>query len=545
MKKLLFVFLTFFCVSWVMGQDVNVTFSVDMSEYTEPFTTAYVSGSLNGWAGDANPLSDDDGDGIWTGTIPLAPGTYEYKFTLDNFAVQENFAPGGSCTLTTGEFTNRLIAVEGDTAVCFNWNSCAACGTMVEPADVTFSVDMSEYTEPFTTVFVSGSLNGWAGDANPLSDDDGDGIWTGTITLDPGNYEYKFTLDNFAVQENFSPGGTCTLTTGEFTNRLIAVEGDTTVCFAWNSCTPCGVVIEPAEVTFSVDMNGFNETFMTAYVSGTINGWSGDANPLSDEDGDGIWTGTITLDPGTYEYKFTLDNWTFQENFDPGGTCTLTTGDFTNRVIEVTGDTTFCYVWDGCDPCGDDMMNEKNCGLVLDFETMETTTDFQYFGSDIDGTLNNTIDNPNPSGINTSAKVAEYVKPANSEVWAGAFSNPDPATAVDATMGGEVCIKVHMDHIGNVALKLENSTTGGDNWITTVANTKVNEWEEICFSFDNPSEEGPFTPATGHSYPRLVLFFDFQSNADTSATSYFDDVGRLYPRRWSCDERRHLFGKYE
>jgi len=87
---------------------VNVSFAVDMAAFPNDFTQVYVSGSMNGWSGEANPLSDEDGDGVWTGTIPLEPGTYEYKFTLDNWAVQEEFTPDAACTLTTGEFTNRL-----------------------------------------------------------------------------------------------------------------------------------------------------------------------------------------------------------------------------------------------------------------------------------------------------------------------------------------------------------------------------------------------------------------------------------------------------
>ena len=112
---------------------VNVSFSVDMNGYTEAFITVNVSGTLNDWSGDANPLADEDGDGIWSGTIPLAAGAYEYKFTLDSWAVQELFAGGENCTVTNGEFTNRTITVEGEQAVCFTWNSCDACGTIVDP----------------------------------------------------------------------------------------------------------------------------------------------------------------------------------------------------------------------------------------------------------------------------------------------------------------------------------------------------------------------------------------------------------------------------
>ena len=40
-----------------------------------------VVGNFNGW--EATPLSDDDGDGIWTASIPLPPGRYEYAFVID------------------------------------------------------------------------------------------------------------------------------------------------------------------------------------------------------------------------------------------------------------------------------------------------------------------------------------------------------------------------------------------------------------------------------------------------------------------------------
>jgi 1,4-alpha-glucan branching enzyme len=37
-------------------------------------------------------MSDDDGDGIWTITTPLEDGSYEYKFTVNGWSVQEQFS---------------------------------------------------------------------------------------------------------------------------------------------------------------------------------------------------------------------------------------------------------------------------------------------------------------------------------------------------------------------------------------------------------------------------------------------------------------------
>ncbi len=49
---------------------------------------------------------------------------------------------------------------------------------------------------------------------------------------------------------------------------------------------------------------------------------------------------------------------------------------------------------------------------ILNFEDAATSTTFQYFGSPLDGSLNEVIDNPAPAGVNTSAKVAKFGKPA-------------------------------------------------------------------------------------------------------------------------------------
>ena len=41
---------------------------------------------------------------------------------------------------------------------------------------------------------------------------------------------------------------------------------------------------------------------------------------------------------------------------------------------------------------------------ILDFEDGGLTTTYQYFGSTLDGTVQDPVDNPDKSGINTSDK---------------------------------------------------------------------------------------------------------------------------------------------
>ena len=161
---------------------------------------------------------------------------------------------------------------------------------------------------------------------------------------------------------------------------------------------------------------------------------------------------------------------------------------------------------------------------ILDFETPATSTTFQYFGSSIDGQLTQTIANPNPSGLNTSATVLEFKKPAGAQTWGGAFSNPNPGTPVNLITNTTISIKVHFDHIGNLTLKLENSADGGPNWVQTVANTKVGEWETLTFNVSIPSIEGPNLPAAGFIYSTVVLFTDFGNSPTADQVSYIDDI---------------------
>lgn len=218
----------------------NITFQVDMSTYTATFGAAYVNGTFNNWCGTCNPMTDANNDGIWEVTLPLTQDSIEYKFTLDGWTVDEIFVPGGSCTKTTGGFTNRFLVINGDATlpvVC--WESCTSCAATLV-SDVTFQLDMSTYTGAFTTPYVSGTFNNWSGGANPMSDTDGDGIWEATISITGPSAEYKFQVDQWAADESLTPGDFCTLTTSGFTNRFISLSGNVTLpAVCWASCSAC------------------------------------------------------------------------------------------------------------------------------------------------------------------------------------------------------------------------------------------------------------------------------------------------------------------
>ena len=69
--------------------------------------------------------------------------------------------------------------------------------------------------------------------------------------------------------------------------------------------TPDTPSICSAEVQFSLKIN--DDKAHTVAIAGDFNGWNPQANILEDTEGDGIWTGTLKLEPGRYEYMFVLD----------------------------------------------------------------------------------------------------------------------------------------------------------------------------------------------------------------------------------------------
>ena len=62
------------------------------------------------------------------------------------------------------------------------------------------------------------------GGCNPMTDADGDSIWEVTLPMTIGNsIEYKFTVNGWSDQEQFSPGQPCTITAGGYTNRSLTI----------------------------------------------------------------------------------------------------------------------------------------------------------------------------------------------------------------------------------------------------------------------------------------------------------------------------------
>lgn len=209
--------------------------------------------------------------------------------------------------------------------------------------NITFSVDMTGQT--FTQAYVSGSFNSWSGDSNPLTDM-GSGIWEVTLPITDGEWEYKFTFDNWTGQEAFTQGDVCTITNyGNHNRRLVVAGADQTLATApFGVCAESATNPGPHNVTFNVDMTGA-PAFTQPYISGEFNGWAATDNPLTDS-GDGVnFSITLPLTEASYQFKIQNDAWATQEGFNPGDPGTATDGTFTNRYISVDQDKTVSITW--------------------------------------------------------------------------------------------------------------------------------------------------------------------------------------------------------
>jgi hypothetical protein len=160
---------------------------------------------------------------------------------------------------------------------CFGTcSSDTVCPTPLTPVNVTFRSDRSN-SPAFTNAYLSGTFPiAWNGTAYPMTDDDGDGVYEVVMSLTPGDYRYKFTADDWAVQENFDPANmsdvSCINTNSAgFTDRVVTVGATDTILevACWEQCGPCsGIGLEEFEADFSVKPNPASDLLIIENTTG-------------------------------------------------------------------------------------------------------------------------------------------------------------------------------------------------------------------------------------------------------------------------------------
>ena len=274
--------------------------------------------------------------------------------TANHTLVRKSSVTGGSTNWTTGATEWDVYSQNTWTYIGSHSSSC-----IVTPYVVTFMVNTANITVGTNGLYLGGGVIGGA-NAVQLADPDGDGVYVGTDTLNGSNGGNFIFLNSPANASDWNAKENLAnlpcADAANYNDRILPTfSQDTTLMFCFGTCstdTSCTVTSTNVDVTFRVDMNSVSASFTNVYVSGTLNSWSGNANQLTDPDGDGVYEADISLAPGSYEYKFTYDNWVGQESLDAtlDSACTLTTGSFTNRYVTIPNATTVLPVvcWESC-----------------------------------------------------------------------------------------------------------------------------------------------------------------------------------------------------
>jgi len=127
------------------------------------------------------------------------------------------------------------------------------------------------------------------------------------------------------------------------------------------------------------------------------------------------------------------------------------------------------------------------------------------------------VTNPFPIGINPSSKVAKFTALQTGNPWAGCESQhgADIGPFTISASNKIIRILVYKTVISNVGIKLVNAT-GASLGEILVANTKINEWEQLTFDFTSHI-------GNGYTYDQIVIFPDFIARSADDVI-YFDNI---------------------
>lgn len=146
---------------------------------------------------------------------------------------------------------------------------------------------------------------------------------------------------------------------------------------------------------------------------------------------------------------------------------------------------------------------------TIDFEGAPTSYAFTEFA----GQPTQVVANPQMSGINTSAQVAESIKVAGAGNYAGAFLILDQEPDLTAATFN---IKVWSPAAGiPIIFKFEDVNNPANGIENTQTTTVVNQWETLTFNLSGDISTG--------DYKKMIIYFN-AGNTGQGNTYYFDDI---------------------
>ena len=123
--------------------------------------------------------------------------------------------------------------------------------------------------------------------------------------------------------------------------------------------------------------------------------------------------------------------------------------------------------------------------------------------------------NPSTTGINSSATVCKFTATTAGQPWAG-YESSHGAGIGSFTLSSANCVvkmMVYKSVLSDVGIKFA-TPSGGSTGEIKVANTVINQWEELTFNFAGK---------IGETNDQIIIFPDFQART-TNNDTYVDNI---------------------
>ncbi len=131
------------------------------------------------------------------------------------------------------------------------------------------------------------------------------------------------------------------------------------------------------------------------------------------------------------------------------------------------------------------------------------------------------VSNPSATGINTSSTVAKFTALQAGNPWAGCESQNGSSigTFTLSASNSTVKIMVYKSVISDVGIKFATGSLASTGEIK-VANTLINQWEELTFDFSSKIGEPSST-----NISQIIVFPDFNlAGRSSDVIAYFDNI---------------------
>ncbi|MEI8664096.1 DUF3372 domain-containing protein [Pseudoalteromonas sp. B28] len=306
-------------------------------------TAVFVRGTLNDWG--TRDAFEYIGEGEYRIAIALSAGDYEFKIASEDWS-----------TVDFGALTDADKDVVENQSEALTRSGANMIFSAAIDATYVFSLDASNpenptltlyNEEPFvgTAIYVRGTLNDW-GVTDELSYK-GKGIYTFTKILSAASYEFKVASEDWSTVDYGSAEGDASVMVG--TAEQLSVAGaNMTINIA-----------EEGEYQFIFDASDLNNVSLKVlngemfaqtpvFIRGSLNDWSTD-NPLMYE-GDAIYSASIELEVGDYEFKVASEDWSTVDYGGAGDTPVVVIDELTpleavgaNIALNITEQGTYTF----------------------------------------------------------------------------------------------------------------------------------------------------------------------------------------------------------